>query len=285
MDRGSGADRIETRELAYFVAVAETCHFGRATQRLGIAQPPLSRAISRLERRLGVVLLERTSRRVALTVAGEVLLAEGRRALDTIDTAVARARTAARPRLRLALKPGGDGGLLAPILAAYRDEPCAVEVELVPCAAGEQTGLLRRGAADAALVQGHQPDLDQLDSEVLLVEPQVVALAGDHPLAGAATLRLADVAANLLPATRVALDPAAALQLVALGRATVLVPASLQGQLRRDVVCVPVQDAAPSRLLLAWPAQQRSPALAAFVRIALSSGHRSIPAPGAIAHA
>jgi DNA-binding transcriptional LysR family regulator len=217
MDRGSGADRIETRELAYFIAVAETCHFGRAAQRLGIAQPPLSRAISRLERRLGVVLLERTSRRVALTVAGEVLLAEGRRALDTIDTAVARARTAARPRLRLALKPGGDGGLLAPILAAYRDEPCAVEVELVPCAAGEQTGLLRRGAADAALVQGHQPDLDQLDSEVLLVEPQVVALAGDHPLAGAATLRLADVAANLLPATRVALDPAAALQLVAGG--------------------------------------------------------------------
>ena len=88
-----------------------------------------------------------------------------------------------------------------------------------------------------------------------------------------------------LPPTRVALDPAAALQLVALGRAAVLVPASLQGQLRRDVVCVPVQDAAPSRLLLAWPAQQRSPALAAFVRIALNSGHRSIPAPGAIAHA
>src|SRR6266545_2350643 len=96
MDRGSGADRIETRELAYFVAVAETCHFGRAAQRLGIAQPPLSRAIRRLERRLGVVLLERTSRRVALTMAGEVLLAEGRRALDTIDTAVARARAAAR---------------------------------------------------------------------------------------------------------------------------------------------------------------------------------------------
>ena len=285
MDRGSGADRIETRELAYFVAVAETCHFGRAAQRLGITQPPLSRAIRRLERRLGVVLLERTSRRVALTVAGEVLLAEGRRALDTIDTAVARARIAARPRLRLALQPGGDGGLLAPILAAYRDEPRAVEVELVPCTAGEQPGLLRRGAADVAFVHGHQPDLDRLDSEVLLVEPQVVALAGDHPLAGAATLRIADVAADLLPATRVTTDPAAALQLVALGRAAVLLPASLQGQLRRDVVCVPVRDAAPSRLLLAWPAQQRSPALAAFVRIALSPGHRSIPAPGAIAHA
>jgi len=83
---------------------------------------------------------------------------------------------------------------------------------------------------------------------------------------------MADVAADLLPPTRVAANPAAALQLVALGRAAVLLPTSLQGQLRRDVVCVPVRDAPPSRLLLAWPAEQRSPALAAFVRIAVGSG-------------
>ncbi|NMI54349.1 LysR family transcriptional regulator [Streptomyces sp. RLA2-12] len=67
---------MDTRELAYFVAVAETLHFGQAAESLGITQPPLSRAIAQLERRVGVPLLERTTRQVRLTAAGEVFLAE-----------------------------------------------------------------------------------------------------------------------------------------------------------------------------------------------------------------
>ncbi|NED37050.1 LysR family transcriptional regulator, partial [Streptomyces sp. SID8499] len=78
---------METRELRYFVAVAEELHFGRAAQRLGIAQPPLSRAIAALERRLGADLLERGSRGVALTGAGAVLLREARAALDAVEAA------------------------------------------------------------------------------------------------------------------------------------------------------------------------------------------------------
>src|SRR5690348_3100206 len=107
-------DRLETRELAYFLAVAEELHFGRAATRLGIAQPALSKAIRQLERRLGVTLFERTSRAVALTESGRVLTAEARIALDAVSAAATRAQRAGthEPRLVLAMKPGGDAGLL-----------------------------------------------------------------------------------------------------------------------------------------------------------------------------
>src|SRR4051794_40064784 len=112
---------LETRQLRYFVAVAEERHFGRAAGRLGMAQPPLSRAIRDLERQLGVQLLIRTTRQVTLTPAGETLLTGARTALEAVAAAARRARHAGRPEpvLRLALKADFDAGLLPPILAAY----------------------------------------------------------------------------------------------------------------------------------------------------------------------
>src|SRR5689334_21385519 len=97
---------LEVRQLRYFVAVAEELHFGRAATRLGMAQPPLSRAVRDLERRLGVQLLERTTRQVALTPVGEVFLRDARTALDAVTAAAERARHAGRPapELRVALK-------------------------------------------------------------------------------------------------------------------------------------------------------------------------------------
>jgi DNA-binding transcriptional LysR family regulator len=114
-------DRLETRELAYFLALADELHFGRAASHLGIAQPALSKTIQRLERRLGVRLLERTSRAVALTAAGQVLARDARTVLDAVSAATARTQRAGtrHPRLILAIKPGGDAGLLPAILAAY----------------------------------------------------------------------------------------------------------------------------------------------------------------------
>ena len=76
---------IETRQLRYFVAVAEEHHFGRAAQRLLIAQPPLSQQIRVLERSLGTELLTRTTRKVELKPAGELLLERGRRILAELD--------------------------------------------------------------------------------------------------------------------------------------------------------------------------------------------------------
>ena len=115
---------METRELRYFVAVAEDLHFGRAAKPLGMAQPPLSRAIRQLERRLGAALLERTSRAVTLTEAGSVLLQEGRAALDAVEAAERRAHRAAlaatgHAAVVLAAKAGASGELLAKLLDAY----------------------------------------------------------------------------------------------------------------------------------------------------------------------
>ena len=86
---------IELRELRYFVAVAQELNFSRAAQRLGMAQSPLSRAISRLEARLGLRLLERTTRQVTLTAAGVTLLQEAPQVLTAAEAAVTRARRVA----------------------------------------------------------------------------------------------------------------------------------------------------------------------------------------------
>src|SRR3954453_3460894 len=147
---------METRELRYFVAVAEELHFGRAAERLGIAQPPLSRAIRQLERRLGVTLLERTSRSVAVTEAGAVLLREGRAALDAVDAADRRTRRAAPsatgdPGLVLVTKAGASTELLAKLLDAYAAEPGAVAVDVLLCRPAEQERLLRAGRGGGAL--------------------------------------------------------------------------------------------------------------------------------------
>ena len=258
---------VETRELTYFLAVARELHFGRAAESLGIAQPPLSRAIARLERRLGVTLLERTSRRVALTPAGETLLAEGAAALDAVAAAVRRTRRAggAGPRLVLALKPGGDGGGLLPaILAAYEREPDALPVEmLLGYGAGDA---LRDGRADAALLYTPRQDVTGLATAELLEEPQVAVLPRGHRLAGRAEVAMADLAGEDLRRPPRIRDGGQLMQLIALGRAAAVLPASMRGLLREDLVAVPVRDAAPTTLVLAWPEASRSRALAAFVR-------------------
>jgi len=279
---------METRELRYFVAVAEELHFGRAARRLGMAQPPLSRAIRQLERRLGVVLLERTSRSVTLTDAGSVLLSEGRAALAAVEAADRRTRRAAlaargAPGLVLVTKVGASGELLAKLLDAYAAEPGAVAVDVLLCEAGEQERLLRDGRADVALLHRPFDSTTGFDTEDLDTEGQVAVLPAGHPLTARAHVRLADVTALPgLPLPRWpgpdgtypdgpgprGADQARLYQLIALGRASAVLPESARIHLRRDLSAVPVQDAPPVTTVIAWPSHSRSRPLADLIRVA-----------------
>ena len=273
---------VETRELRYFVAVAEELHFGRAAERLGIAQPPLSRAIRTLERRLGAALFERTSRSVTLTDAGAVLLAEGRAALDAVDAAERRTRRAAgtRPVLALVAKAGAAQELLAKLLDAYAAEPRAVEVDVMLCGPGEQERILRDGRADVALLHRPFDATESYDTEELAEEGQALFVPAGHPLSARPELRLADL--DDLPLPRWPLpdggfsrgegpqvrDTAQLQQLVGLGRMVALLPDSARAGLPEGIVAVPVPDAPRVTTLLAWPPWSRSRALADLVRVA-----------------
>jgi DNA-binding transcriptional LysR family regulator len=94
----------EIRELRYFRAVAEDLNITRAAERLGIAQPPLSRAMRQLERRLGVDLFDRTEPRLSLTEAGETLVKEAAVVLDALDSAVHRTQRAGLPERQAAVR-------------------------------------------------------------------------------------------------------------------------------------------------------------------------------------
>jgi DNA-binding transcriptional LysR family regulator len=270
---------LETRQLRYFVAVAEERHFGRAAERLGMAQPPLSRAIRELERQLGVQLLERTTRQVALTGAGEALLDDARVALAAVATAERRARRAAQPvqTLRLALKADYDAGLLPRALDAFT----ALPVELMLGGRGEQVPALHDGRADVALIPTPFDDRG-LDAEPLLTTPCVVALAAADPLAARRSLRLADLKGRKLPdgteATRGRMlkvvpgrtwDLSQIFNLIELEGVVWFLPEFVAERFPRPGIAYrPIAGVDPVTLMVVWPAESRSPAVAAFVRAA-----------------
>ena len=280
---------METRELRYFVAVAEELHVGRAAERLGIAQPPLSRAIAQLERRLGAELFLRTPRGVTLTDAGEVLLVEGRAALEAVAAAERRVRRVAGADpggagVVLVAKAGASSELIAKLLAAYAAEPDAVEVEVVLCGPGEQEVMLRDGRADVALLHLPFDDTDGLDLEELATEDQVLVLPAGHPLTGRTDLteaesrvipglplpRWPDREGRYAPGPGVEVhDVTQLLQMVSLGRAAVVLPDSVRAQLRDDVTVVPITDAPRVTTVIAWPRHSRSPGVAGLVRTAV----------------
>src|SRR5687767_13277236 len=124
---------VDARLWRSFAAVADELHYGRASDRLRITQPALSRQIRDLERTLGVRLFDRTSRRVALSQAGQAVLDQARRALTESDRAVRLARLAAQGdwgELAISVLPSVTLTLLPAIIRAHREAHPAIEVRI-----------------------------------------------------------------------------------------------------------------------------------------------------------
>jgi DNA-binding transcriptional LysR family regulator len=178
---------MELRQLQYFVAVAEELHFGRAAERLHIVQPAVSQQLRRLEQELGVRLVDRSTRRVALTPAGERFLPEARAVL----AAAARARDSVGTVRTLRLGTStGLGARLPRLLAEFERRTGGAAIELVRVPAAARLRRVADGTLDAALVRGVTGH-PGLRVEPVWTDPIVVALAQSHPLAAERPLRLA----------------------------------------------------------------------------------------------
>ncbi|MFJ2768410.1 LysR family transcriptional regulator [Streptomyces sp. NPDC087300] len=296
---------LETRELEYFAAVAEELHFGRAAERLSIAQPALSKAIRRIEARLGVPLLVRTSRHVSLTPAGEALQHHGRHALNAVSAAAQSARSAgdAQARIRLVIKPGGDADLLSGILAEYARTPDARRVDILFGGATDRADHVRDGRADVALLYAPFDDLTGLDHRTLAVEGRVAILPAGHRLAARDELRIADLDGETLPrwkevhptmhpTAHPTAHPAAHLtgtgsegsgpevtdvpqliQLIMVGRTVAVLPRSLAEPAHPGLVYRPVVDAPPNHMVIAWSRRDQRALVASFVAAAVAASN------------
>ncbi|MFB4299176.1 LysR substrate-binding domain-containing protein [Actinomadura sp. NTSP31] len=188
---------MDLRHLRYFVAVAEELHFGRAAERLNMAQPPLSQAIRRLESDLGVELLHRSTRRVDLTDAGRGYLARARRILGEVDEAAHEARRIAAGavgHLTIGCVGSATYSLLPALSRGLSLELSGVDFSfrgemLVP----DQAAALRTGAIDLALLR---PPIADLSLTVLPLRRDrlVVAVPADHPLAALPRIGVTDIA-------------------------------------------------------------------------------------------
>ncbi len=185
---------VELRHLRAFVAVAEELNFTRAADRLHLAQQALSTQVRQLEERVGQQLLERTTRKVELTPAGEALLEHARSVLGGADRAVAAARAAGEgtPCLSVGLVVPADHEPLRPALARFAESRPDVEVRVSFGEVTDPTGGLRDGNADVAVVVGAF-DRTGLETLHLWTDPRGIAVGAGHVLAAKPEVSIAEM--------------------------------------------------------------------------------------------
>lgn len=277
---------MELRTLRYFVAVAEELHFGRAAVRLHMSQPPLSRAIKRLENEAGAPLFERSSAGVTLTAVGTVLLDEARALLDRADVMrvrVAAAAGAATVTVGM-LGDSADPGAIR-LAAAYRRRHPEVEVRIRETDLTDPTCGLHAGLVDVALTRGPF-DETGLTVHDLRADPVGALLRADDPLARSDRLRLADLADRRWFVFPEGTDPlwqsywsggepreGPVVRAVVECRQAVLwngtVGMTVLGHEPGDgLAVVPLSDMPPNRVVAAWREGDTNPLIRSFVRTA-----------------
>lgn len=185
---------FELSQLRCFVAVAEELHFGRAAMRLNMTQPPLSRQVQLLERILGVVLLDRTSRSVRLTPAGRSFLIEARRILrlaESASLATRRIASGEAGRVAIGFTAASGYSFLPKLVELARERLPTVDLALREMVTGEQIEALLTGRIDLGLIRPplNRPEFDKLR---VMTEPLVAALPAGDPRLDKTVVSLAD---------------------------------------------------------------------------------------------
>ncbi|GGO45321.1 LysR family transcriptional regulator [Streptomyces lasiicapitis] len=302
---------VHSRDLRYFLTVAEELHFTRAAERLFVSQPALSKQIRLLEKALGAPLFVRDRRSVRLTRAGEALVPHARRVLEAWEegqAALEEAKAAEGARLVVGMSTSpGRGGLLPAVRSRFTAAFPDAELILRQVGWEDATAGLADGGSDVAYVWLPLPEPHRYGHVVVAEEPRHVALPADHRLAGRDTVALDDLLDEpflalpesagplrdywLAPEARagrpvrigaVIHSPDETYEALVDGRGVCLLAAGNAPLLTRgDVVTRPVTGVSPSCLALAWRADDTRPPVRGYARAATQVAARTEVSPRA----
>jgi DNA-binding transcriptional LysR family regulator len=286
---------VDVKPLRYFVALAETRHFGRAAARLNLSQPPLSRQLAALEASLGVTLIERNSRSVTLTAAGARFYADAKAILAALDQAGRNARAAVlgeRGELTIGFTMCAAYSVLPTYARSYGAAFPDVTLNLREIVSNDLAPQVLNAQLDAAIMLSGAPH-HGLAARTVLTEPLCVALPRGHPFARARKLRVAQLArepfviavrevgeglhttivehcrtGGFEPDVRFEVRlQHTVLSLVDEGAGVALVPSSMQRAQLAGVVFRPLVGAPTISQVLVWLSANRNPCLARFLEL------------------
>lgn len=287
---------MELRHLRYFVILAEELHFGRAAERLHIAQPPLSQQIRQLEAELGFQLFHRTKRTVQLTEAGQIFLGQAQAILRQLEQAIQVGRQTSRGefgQLVIGFVSSAAYNVLPPILRAFRSRVPGVSLELHELTSHQQFQYLREGRIDIAFLR---PPVEEnaFNFEIVFQEPLIVALPESHLLVTQASVSLRSLStepfilfpraiapgvydqiislcqqANFSPTVvQSAIQLQTIVSLVAAEMGIAIVPQSLQHLQRTGVVYKPILEPTTNiAIAMLWRHKDMSPTVQRFLEV------------------